>query len=80
MVQNEASAEEETSKQVELPWINFLSKPQMNFRRPKVPLPHKAPHQYIVAILAFFSLFSSDLFSLIKSASSVEKSLLFHSG
>jgi hypothetical protein len=57
MAQNESIVEEEKSNQVELPWIGFLSRPQMNFRRPKFPLPHKAPHQYVIAILFFFSLF-----------------------
>ena len=57
MVQNETEIDEENSNQLELPWINFLSRPQMNFRLPKIALPHKAPHQYIVTILIFFSLF-----------------------
>ncbi len=57
MVQNETVTEEENSNQVDLPWINFLARPQMNFRRPKIALPHKAPHQYITLGLVFFSIF-----------------------
>lgn len=57
MSQNETIIEEEDKSQVDLPWINFLAKPQMNFRRPKIALPHKAPHQYIQMVLVIFSLF-----------------------
>ncbi len=57
MVQDEISIEEENSHLIELPWINFLSRPQMNFRKPKIALPHKAPHQYIISIMVLFSLF-----------------------
>ena len=57
MAQNEASIEEENDNSLELPWSNFLSRPQMSFRKPKITLPHKAPHQYIMSILVFFTLF-----------------------
>ena len=57
MAQNETEIEEENLRQLELPWIGFLSRPQLNFRLPKLALPHKAPHQYIVTFLVFFSLF-----------------------
>lgn len=57
MALEETTIEEENVKHVELPWINFLAKPQINFRKPKIPLPHKAPHQYVIALLLFFSLF-----------------------
>lgn len=57
MAQNEVSIEEEKPESFQLPWINFLSKPQMNFKRLKITLPHKAPHQYILGSLVFFSLF-----------------------
>lgn len=57
MAQDDSNIIEEDSNQINLPWINFLSKPQMNFRKPKIALPHKAPHQYIVAVLVLFSLF-----------------------
>ena len=57
MVQNETEIDEENSHQLGLPWVNFLSRPQMNFRKPKVALPHKAPHQYIIGMLVLFSLF-----------------------
>lgn len=57
MAQNEASVEEDKARNFELPWINFLAKPQMNFRKPKFTLPHKAPHQYIMGSLVLFSVF-----------------------
>lgn len=57
MPEDDISFEEKKFKHIGLPWLNFLEKPQMNFRRPKVLLPHKAPHQYIMGALLFFSLF-----------------------
>ena len=57
MAQNESIIEQENNKEIELPWLNFFSKPHMSFRKPKIPLPHKAPHQYVVGSLLLFSLF-----------------------
>ncbi|MFW9915839.1 MAG: hypothetical protein ACFFGZ_09550 [Candidatus Thorarchaeota archaeon] len=34
-----------------LPWIPFFRKPKMNFRRPKVYLPHQEPGKYILFII-----------------------------
>ncbi|MHA2369426.1 MAG: hypothetical protein ACXADX_11460 [Candidatus Hodarchaeales archaeon] len=34
-----------------LPWIPFFRKPKMNFRRPKIYLPHQEPGKYILFIL-----------------------------
>lgn len=67
MAQDESEITEENSNQlnipwidshqIQIPWINFLTRPQLNFRKPKIALPHKAPHQYIVTVLVIFSLF-----------------------
>lgn len=57
MAQNDASSSVETDKESPIQWVPFLSKPYMNFRRPKVTLPHKAPHRYLTAILFFVSIF-----------------------
>lgn len=57
MSQEEIDIVEEDSSQIGLPWINFLARPKMNFRKPKIALPHKAPHQYIISVLVLFSLF-----------------------
>ena len=51
MSQSETSSELENGEQTNVPWVGFFSKPYMNFRRPKVVLPHKAPHQYIAGML-----------------------------
>ncbi|MFW9930206.1 MAG: hypothetical protein ACFFD1_12500 [Candidatus Thorarchaeota archaeon] len=40
-----------------LPWIPVVNLPKMNFRRPKIELPHNAPHKYIAAFLVLFSSF-----------------------
>lgn len=40
-----------------LPWVPILKLPRMDFRRPKIELPHNAPHQYIKFILLIFSAF-----------------------
>ncbi|OLS26972.1 MAG: hypothetical protein HeimC3_06310 [Candidatus Heimdallarchaeota archaeon LC_3] len=40
-----------------LPWIPLLKLPRMNFRRPKIQMPHNAPHQYITILLVVFSAF-----------------------
>jgi len=34
-----------------LPWVPFFRKPKMNFRRPKLYLPHQEPGKYILFIL-----------------------------
>jgi hypothetical protein len=34
-----------------LPWIPFFRKPKMNFRRPKIYLPHQEPGKYILFLL-----------------------------
>lgn len=57
MNQNESTSNVETEKQTVVPWFSFLSKPFMNFRKPKIALPHKAPHKYVTALLFFFSVF-----------------------
>ena len=57
MTKNNSTSEIENENQRDVPWVNFLSKPHMNFRRPKITLPHKAPHKYITGILFFLSIF-----------------------
>ncbi|MFQ5981153.1 MAG: hypothetical protein ACE5OZ_23680 [Candidatus Heimdallarchaeota archaeon] len=39
-----------------LPWIPFFRKPKMNFRRPKIYLPHQEPEKYILFILVLSSI------------------------
>ena len=57
MAQNESSSKVETPHEYPVRWVPFLSKPYMNFRRPKVALPHKAPHRYLITIIFFVSVF-----------------------
>ncbi|MHA2363144.1 MAG: hypothetical protein ACXAC7_04250 [Candidatus Hodarchaeales archaeon] len=57
MAQKEGITDKEKLSQIQLPWISFLAKPQMNFRTPKIDLPHRAPHQYIAGLLVLTSLF-----------------------
>lgn len=40
-----------------LPWIPLVKLPRMDFRRPKIQMPHNAPHQYITILLVLFSSF-----------------------
>lgn len=40
-----------------LPWIPLVKLPRMDFRRPKIQMPHNAPHQYITILLVVFSSF-----------------------
>ena len=40
-----------------LQWVPILHQPKMSFRAPKIQLPHKAPHQYIIAILVIATVF-----------------------
>jgi len=57
MSQNNSTIDAEDEKIIQVPWLNFFSKPYMNFRKPKITLPHKAPHKYIAGILFFVSIF-----------------------
>jgi hypothetical protein len=57
MSQNKSSFEVEDKETQPVPWIDFFSKPYMNFRKPRLALPHKAPHQYIAGILFLISVF-----------------------
>lgn len=38
-------------------WMPILRQPKMSFRAPKLQLPHRAPHQYIIAILVLLAVF-----------------------
>jgi hypothetical protein len=40
-----------------LPWIPLVKLPRMDFRRPKIQMPHNAPHQYITVFLVVLSSF-----------------------
>ena len=39
------------------PWVPILHRPKIDFRIPKIQLPHRAPHKYIAIGLTLFSAF-----------------------
>ena len=46
---------EDSKPKSSLPWIPLVKLPKMDFRRPKLQMPHNAPNQYIALILVVFA-------------------------